>query len=447
MSFSLDKLRSDFLVGSGTDILQGHVAAYLAQIDAVGDPSSKAGVLVAEADPVLYVAAFLAALERKVPVILGNAHWGETEWASFDRQFSPILAFGRALNPKQVPTPTAFSDADSDLILIPTGGSSAEALKFAKHQWSSIRHQSQMTQAFLNTGAVNSICALPLFHVSGIMQIVRALITGGQVLLTNLKSTEREEFPIELKEYCLSLVPTQLRRLLDDGAFIEQLTNLKCIFVGGAKVDAGLLERSIALKLPIVTCYGMTETAGLVAVEDYRVQESSFNNRNHLLPDVRIGFEPSEGYERIRVFSKSLFQGYWGGPEFEPMEGFLTSDYGSLSPEGGLIIQGRLDRVINSGGEKVCAQEVENALLATGKIASAIVVGQHSLDWGELIVAIVIPFGGLIRDFNHEHISVLLKGTLANYKHPKKYIAVKKLPTLSNGKPDKNAITQLLEAL
>lgn len=445
MSFSLNKLRSELLVGEDPGIFKEQVESYLAEIDAKGPAIFNEGVLIAEEDPVLFVAAFLAALEREAPIILGNAHWGQIEWASFDRQFSPVLAFGRALNLKA--RPSRLMALEKGLILIPTGGSTTQELKFTQHQWVTLENQSKMVQSFLNTNAINSICALPLFHVSGLMQIVRALVTGGQIFLTNLKPSQSTEFGIALEDYCLSLVPTQLTRLLEEGKFLKQLVKLKCIFIGGAAINTELLQRAVGLQLPIVTSYGMTETAGLIAVEDHRLGKSDLPCRSYLLPDVRISLELSEGLKRIRIFSKSLFQGYWGGPKFEPAEGFLTSDYGALNPEGGLVVEGRLDRVIISGGEKIFPQEVENALVATGQVSSALVVGQHSTEWGESVIAIVTAANDTIEGFNPERLAESLKGSLASYKRPKNYITVKKLPLLNNEKPDKRLIAELLSSI
>ena len=77
------------------------------------------GVLIAEQDPLKFVASFIAAMDRKVPIILGNHRWGDSEWASFNREFSPAVTFVREVAKVNRPV---FKEKDQGSILIPTVG-------------------------------------------------------------------------------------------------------------------------------------------------------------------------------------------------------------------------------------------------------------------------------------------------------------------------------------
>ena len=146
------------------------------------------------------------------------------EWQSFSEQFSPALVFG--LEGRNFPerSVSPFNASDRGLIAIPTGGSRGGSLRFALHYWANLKAQSAILQDFLGSGAIHSFCCLPLYHVSGWMQIIRAIVTGGQIVLHRFDALDHVLSMVEasegrgLEEFCLSLVPTQLERCLLQGA-------------------------------------------------------------------------------------------------------------------------------------------------------------------------------------------------------------------------------------
>lgn len=464
-SFSLKLLRSDFLyeersefeprskgsdsaLTASADFWQ-RVEAYRQMIDSNLERAMERGVLIAEPEPPHFLAAALAGLDRAVPLILGNPHWGEVEWQSFSEQFSPALVFGLEGRNLSGTAPVCFDASDRGLIAIPTGGSSGGSLRFARHRWASLKAQAAMLQDFLGLGAIHTFCCLPLYHVSGWMQIIRAIVTGGQIALHRLDELDRFVASVEasetrgLEEFCLSLVPTQLERCLSQGLAFSGLQNLRAIFLGGGPASQELLSRARENALPIVLTYGMTETAGMVCAQPASDFLSGSLAALSPLNGVDISFEPFEGVEQIKLYSPSLFYGYWGQSELERKAGFLSGDTGRWMDEGQLVIEGRIDNWIISGGEKINPREVELVLLESEWVKSAMVVGKASPQWGQAVIALIVPSAGGGRDCEAQ-LRAHLKERLSVYKQPKSIVYVKQLPLLENGKVDPSALAALL---
>ena len=464
-SFCLHLLRSDFLyeersecetipkgeasVSSSSANFWRWVEDYRQMIDADLERAMERGVLIAEPEPQYFLAAALASLDRAVPIILGNPLWGEVEWQSFSEQFSPALVFG--LEGRNFPerSVSPFNASDRGLIAIPTGGSRGGSLRFALHYWANLKAQSAILQDFLGSGAIHSFCCLPLYHVSGWMQIIRAIVTGGQIVLHRFDALDHVLSMVEasegrgLEEFCLSLVPTQLERCLLQGGSISALKKMRAIFLGGGPTSEELSSRARAHGLPIVLTYGMTETAGMICAQSASDFLSGAVSALCPLNGVEIGFDQSEGVPQIKVSSPSLFYGYWGQSEWVREEGFLTGDRGRWIGDGQLVIEGRIDNWIISGGEKINPREVEAVLLETKWVAAAMVVGKASPEWGQAVVALIVPSACGGRD-SEAQLRAHLKKYLSDYKQPKSILYVKQLPLLENGKVDPSALAAVL---
>lgn len=445
MSFKLEQVRRDLIANVKSEVFWDLVHVCGEKIDAKQKEAMSRGVLIAEKDPLEFVASLMAAMHRKVPIILGNHQWGHSEWTLLYQEFSPAVSFG--IEPRVVESRPVFRKKDQAIILIPTGGTSSDALRFTIHRWESLEAQSYMVQSFLGATAINSICCLPLFHVSGLMQVIRAIATQGQVMFSQLGNLKSVSEIIAIEDYCLSLVPTQLDRLFASGMIFKKLGKLKAIFLGGASANEALLKKARESELPLVLSYGMTETAGMVCAQNTEDFASGKISSGEPLSGVEIKINSIDGLDVIHLYSSSLFYGYWGSPLFKRDDAFCTNDYGSFLKEGQLVIEGRIDDWIISGGEKIDPSEVEDSLLATDYIQSALVLGKDSKEWGQALVAILVAQS----DFSQKELIDLLKvhlsKNLAVFKRPKAYIFVEELPILENGKRDKRRLRGLLESV
>lgn len=266
------------------------------------------------------------------------------------------------------------------------------------------------------------LCCLPAFHIAGIQVLVRSLLAGAAPVVT-----ERLDPGVLAASGCahVAVVPTQLRRLVDAGS---DLGALSTILLGGAAVPPGLLDDARAAGGRVVTTYGMSETSGGCVYDGMP------------LDDVSVDTGP-DGL--IRIAGPVLFSGYRLRPDLtaQALDGrwFVTSDLGSLGPSGELLVRGRADDVINTGGEKVVAAEVEAALGACAGVRDAAVVGGPDPEWGELVTAVVVPADQeappSLLDIRAE-----LRGRLPVYALPAALLLVAELPLLPSGKPDREAL-------
>jgi o-succinylbenzoate---CoA ligase len=266
------------------------------------------------------------------------------------------------------------------------------------------------------------LCCLPTFHIAGIQVLVRSLLAG-----TGPALADRLEPGTLAASGCahVAVVPTQLRRVVDAG---DDLTSVKTVLLGGAAAPAGLIDAARAAGGRIVTTYGMSETSGGCVYDGMP------------LDDVSVDIGPDG---RIRIAGPVLFSGYRLRPDLtaEARDGrwFITTDIGSIGPAGQLLVRGRADDVINTGGEKVVAAEVEAALGSCTGVREAAVVGRPDPEWGELVMAVVVPADPSAPP-QLADIRAHVRARMPAYAAPAALLLVPEMPMLASGKPDRAAL-------
>ncbi len=265
------------------------------------------------------------------------------------------------------------------------------------------------------------LCCLPVSHVSGLQVLVRSLLGGAEPLIH-----ERFSPGAVARSGAdhVSLVPTQLRRMLDLGA---DLSLFRTILLGGAAAPPGLLEEARGAGARVVTTYGMSETCGGCVYDGVP------------LGGVRLAVRDDQ---RVRLAGPVLFSGYRLRPDLTEAamdEGwYLTSDLGALE-EGRLRVLGRADDVINTGGRKVVAGTVAAILSGHPGVREAVVVGRPHPEWGEEVVAVVVAADPAAPPALGE-LRALVKSRLPAYAAPRALALLDRLPLLPNGKHDLVAI-------
>ncbi|MBE7384221.1 MAG: AMP-binding protein [Leptolyngbya sp. SIO1E4] len=453
-----------WLVGIGAERFWPQLRQFQAQLQ-TQQPQS---VVLAEPDPVRFLAAFLAACQQPCQVWLANPHWGLEEWQQVVTQCHPDWVIGRVPptvaarwrnRPVETPAragyvgslpspPTGNSRSSAPpsepSILIPTGGSSG-ALRFAAHTWTTLTASVQGFQQHFHCPTVNAYCVLPLFHVSGLMQALRCLLSGGVLICQPFQALLQEGMIAPVPDPAfLSLVPTQLQRLLKcDRDFTPWLQSFTAILLGGAPPWPSLLHTARQLLLPLAPTYGMTETASQVAT--LHPHEFLVGNRSsgRTLPHASITIRDTAGQPLppgqtglIAIEAASLAQAYSQTPVSVPLQ---TGDLGYLDAAGYLYVLGRQTTLILTGGEKVLPEEVEAAILATGMVQDAAVVGIPDDDWGETVVAVVVseaPVEG------GDRLRQTLKPRLSPYKIPKRWLQRPSLPRNAQGKLNRADLRQ-----
>lgn len=250
------------------------------------------------------------------------------------------------------------------------------------------------------------LCCMPLFHVGGLSILTRSAINQTEAVIHERFDPEKVLHALEEEGITLiSLVATQLRRLLDAG--LEAPPDLRAALIGGGPVPSDLLKRAEQVAVPVVPTYGMTETCSQVWT-------------GQPLPGVEI----TTSHE-----GELLIRGPMVAPKALADDGWLhTGDRGTIDEDGALMVEGRLADTIVTGGENVAAAEVEEALLAHPAIEDAAVVGRPDAEWGQAVVAFVVAVGDTADLDNH------LRERLADYKVPKRIEQIDAIPRNAAGK-------------
>jgi o-succinylbenzoate---CoA ligase len=427
-------------------------------------------ILVCQTDPIEFLSGFMAACITECPVFLGNPNWSTQEWERVLNLVQPHQIWGTLPIPFQPPDPKLADAQEKGWIMIPTGGSSGQ-IKFAIHTWATLTASVQGFQRFFEVDSINSCCVLPLYHVSGLMQFLRSLLTHGQLhilpfasLLNNhsyegsqslsssplgkrglrgvVQDAETNEPP---QQYFLSLVPTQLQRLLQQPDRIPWLQQFHTILLGGAPAWPSLLDQAKQYQLNLAPTYGMTETASQVVTLKSQNFLRGQMDTGSILPHAQIEICDTVGQlssvgqiGTIVIQSKSLFQGYY--PNHSPEATFKTDDLGYFDAKNHLHITGRSSRKIISGGENIFPEEVETAFHNTGLVKDVYVTGLPDAQWGEAVVVFYVPQHPGITT---QTLKDLLESHLSHYKHPKRWFNVREIPRNPQGKINQTGLLHL----
>lgn len=296
------------------------------------------------------------------------------------------------------------------------------------------------------------LCCLPMYHMGGLAPAFRSVLYGTTLVLQReFDATGTAEMIADEGITGVSLVPTQLSRLLDAGL---SGPGLRTILLGGAPATESLLDRADDAGLPVYPTYGLTETASQVATaRPAETREHPGTVGQPLLgTTVRIvdDSEPVGSGERgeIVVDGPTVTPGYLDEARTEEAfseYGLHTGDVGYRDEDGRLWVLGRIDDTIITGGELVAPAEVTEQLLAVPGVEDGAVVGIDDDEWGERIAALLVPGDdspdcGTLRERVQAHCSE----TLADYKRPKTIVFVESIPRTHSGTVDRGRIRELL---
>lgn len=278
-----------------------------------------------------------------------------------------------------------------------------------------------------------------------------------------------------------SLVPTQLRRALDDAQLRGALARLDAVLIGGAAADAQLLEQAKAAGIRVVTTYGMSETCGGcvydgqplpgVSMEvdqatgaiwlsgpmlatgylgDEELTRRCFVSRPQTQVDQEIAgmSETASAAESAEAGAGGPGAGSDAGAGEPARRWFITSDRGHIV-DGRLQVLGRLDDVIISGGIKVEPGPIEALLALNPLVSECAVVGLPDPTWGQAVTAVVVPasmpgLGRVDEGAIVSQIRVYLEQKLSGAQCPKQVLLADALPYKGIGKVDRRALAQSL---
>jgi acyl-CoA synthetase (AMP-forming)/AMP-acid ligase II len=305
-----------------------------------------------------------------------------------------------------------------------------------------------------------ALLCVPLYHIAGITSMLTSLFTGRRLVI--LRQFEPgvwlETVPRERITHAF-LVPTMLKRVLDHPAFShEACSSLELLAYGAAPMPLPVIRRAIAMFPPtvgFVNAFGQTETTATITMllpEDHRLEGSPSEVERKLqrlssigrpLPDVEVRIVDAEGAEvprgeigEIAVRTPRIMKGYFSQDDATAqtiVNGWLhTRDMGWMDADGYLYLAGRQDDLIIRGGENISPAEVEAVLYTHPAIEEAAIIGVPDVDWGEQVMAIVVPRAG--NPLTAEEVIDWCHQCLASFKKPAIVQFVRALPRNPLGK-------------
>jgi malonyl-CoA/methylmalonyl-CoA synthetase len=286
--------------------------------------------------------------------------------------------------------------------------------------------------------------ALPIFHVHGLFVACHgALLNGSKMLWFN--RFDAHAVVARLKDATVFMgVPTMyVRMLAEPGLTREACTGMRLFLSGSAPLLPDTFEAwRQRTGHTIVERYGMSETV-MLSSNPYHGDASrrKAGTVGLPLPGVELRVQGETG--PIEVRGPDVFAGYWRLPEktreeFTADGWFKTGDVGRIDADGYLTIVGRSKDLIISGGYNVYPAEVEAAINELPGVAESAVIGVPHPDFGEAVVAVVVPSAGT--HLRGEEIAAGLDGRLAKFKCPKAVFVAPELPRNAMGKVQKNLL-------
>ena len=355
----------------------------------------------------------------------------------------------------------AITPSPDDVMMICTGGTTGRprgvmwrqcdtyvvSMSGADHESAAEIHQK------VTTAGPPWLALSPLMHAAGMWTAFSAVLNGQTVVLygstkfdarTALQLAEREKVGMMTMvgdAYAAPLVEELGRHPYD-------LSTLFAIGTGGAATNPKH-QRALLKYLPqltIINGYGSSETGNVgFGHSQIDTQRDTFEMRDGALvtSEDRTRFlEPGEPESGWVVRAGRIPLGYFDDavatektfPEIGAKRVVVSGDRGTLAEDGTLRLHGRDSLVVNTGGEKVFVEEVEEVLRAHPGVVDALVVGRPSERWGQEVVALVALKGDahLTNVLLHDHCT----SSLARFKAPKEFIVVEQIRRLGNGKAD-----------
>ena len=322
---------------------------------------------------------------------------------------------------------TALADGDpvedGDAVVVATSGTSGTP-RGAVHTAAGIEHAAFATATALGVADdVRWLACLPLDHVGGLSVVTRALTTGAGLDVHDGVDPARIDAAAAAGATHVSLVPTVLGRI--DAA------RWRVVLLGGSSVPPDRPSNSVAT-------YGMTETFGGVVYDGLPLNGTA----------VRIAEDGrgDDGAGPIEVSTRSLLRCYRDGTDPVGPDGwYRTGDLGWIEPGSGrLHVDGRADDVVVTGGEKVWPDPVEAVLATHPEVAEVAVVGRPDPEWGQRVVAVVVPAAGgsptldALRSLVRDHLPMACA--------PRELVLVDSLPRTGIGKIRRGALAAGLRA-
>jgi len=289
------------------------------------------------------------------------------------------------------------------------------------------------------------LLSLPLYHVGGLAILFRTMLGGGAVVIAN-KDADLLDTIRRYQITHLSLVHTQLYRLLHRKPGRDEIKGLSALLVGGSAMPNILVTQAYECGLPLFTSYGLTEMASQVTTTTPGDSLDKLLTSGRLLDHRQVKVS-TEG--EILVKGDTLFRGYVEQDEvYFPVDGdgwFHTGDIGRLDETGYLTVRGRKDSKFISGGENIHPEEIEGTLSLLDDVSDAVVVPMEDDEFGFRPVAFIRTAGSK-RVYKSDLVNQL-EQYLPHFKIPVRFYKWPETAQESNMKPSRRYFRELVLAV
>ncbi|BBY39541.1 AMP-dependent ligase [Mycobacterium mantenii] len=428
--------------------------------------SARAGVAFTPINYRLSAEGIQALIERlPEPLVIVDSRYRDAVGESSKRVLGSeeFLAAARSAEPA-----AEFPDPESVAIVLFTSGTTSQpkAVELSHNNLTSyITGSVEFDSAQPDDAAL--IC-VPPYHIAGVSAALSNLYAGRKmVYLPNFDAAEWVRLVNAERVTTATVVPTMLDRIvtaLEAGG--HELPSLRNLAYGGSKVGLPLVRRALEL-LPgvgFVNAYGLTETSSTIAVltpDDHRAAQAAsdaaavkrLGSVGRPVPGIEVQIRDEAGNVlppgetgELFVRGEQVSGRYTGiGSVLDENGWFPTKDIAMLDDEGYLFIGGRSDDTIIRGGENIAPAELEEVLVEHPHVRDVAVVGVEDPQWGQAIVAVVVPRPGA--DPDPEELREYVRKSLRGSRTPDRVVFRDELPTTPTGKVLRREIIETLEGL
>jgi long-chain acyl-CoA synthetase len=360
-----------------------------------------------------------------------------------------------------------FADPDAVAIVLFTSGTTSQpkAVELTHNNLTSYITGSVEFDSAEPTDA--ALICVPPYHIAGVSAALSNLYAGRKmVYLPTFDPQEWVRLINAEHVTTATVVPTMLDRIvtvLEAGG--HELPSLRNLAYGGSKVGLPLVRRALELlpEVGFVNAYGLTETSSTIAVltpDDHRLAQAASDTAvvkrlgsvGQPVPGIELQIRDEDGTVlgpgqtgELFVRGEQVSGRYTGIGSVLDAEGwFPTRDIATLDDDGYLFIGGRSDDTIIRGGENIAPAELEDVLIEHAHVRDVAVVGVEDPQWGQAIVAVVVPAVGTDPDPEElrEHVRKSLRGS----RTPDRVVFRDELPTNATGKVLRREIIEELRA-
>lgn len=424
-----------------------YVGAGAAMLPLLLFAAARAGVPVTPLNYRLSAAGLAELIERlPEPLVIVDPEYADVVAGMSSDEF---VAAARAAEPA-----AEFADPDSVAVVLFTSGTTSKpkAVELTHNNLTSyITGSVEFDSA--EPGDAALIC-VPPYHIAGVSAALSNLYAGRKmVYLPQFDAREWIRLVRDEGVSSATVVPTMLDRII---TVLESeptdLGGLRTLAYGGSKVALPLVRKALGL-LPgvgFVNAYGLTETSSTIAVltpDDHRAALASaedavtrrLSSVGQPVPGVELQIRAEDGTVlgpgetgELFVRGEQVSGRYTGiGSVLDEQGWFPTRDVAMLDEQGYLFIGGRSDDTIIRGGENIAPAEIEDVLVEHPSVRDCAVVGVEDPEWGQIIVAVVVPAG---TEPSAEDLREFVRGQLRGSRTPDRVVFRDELPTNATGK-------------